>query len=165
MILKPDISANSLASPLISMLSVILKEDPSLEVTLMYSTKLPSERPKPEEVLFLPRILELFSSAHALPDYQGKNRIELFFTGLEEDDDYPNFDEILDSLHTPDLPIVISTNRMAALDVSIAVGSREEQRSSVFYVCGPPNMTDEITKFLRRQYDIDIARVLCEKWW
>jgi predicted ferric reductase len=147
------------------MLSVILKEDPSLEVTLMYSTKLPSESPKPEEVLFLPRILELFSSAHALSDHQGKNRIELFFTGLGEDDNYPDFDEILDSLHTPDLPIVISPNRMALLDMSIAVGSKEEQRSSVVYVCGPPNMTDEITKFLRRQQNIGVARVLCEKWW
>lgn len=165
MILKTEIPANSWVSPLISILSVILKEDPSLEVTLMYSTKLPSKSPKPEEVLFLPRVLELFSSAHALSDHQGKNRIELFFTGLEEDDDYPDFNEILDSLHTPDLPIVISPNRMAALDVSIAVGSKEEQRSSVFYVCGPPAMTDEITKFIRRHHDIDMGRVLCEKWW
>ena len=131
----------------------------------MYSTKLPSESPKPEEVLFLPRILELFSSAHALSDHQSKNRIELFFTGLEEDDAYPDFDEILDSLHAPDLPIVISPNRMAALDLSIALGSKGEQRSSVFYVCGPPAMTDEVTKFIRRQHDVDMARVLCEKWW
>jgi predicted ferric reductase len=147
------------------MLSVLLKAEPSLEVTLMYSTKLPSESPKPEEVLFLPRILELFSSAHALSDHGRKNRIELFFTGLGEDDDYPNFDEILSSLHTPDLPIVISQNRMASLDVSMAVGSKEEQRSSVFYVCGPPDMTDEITKFIQRHHDVDKARVLCEKWW
>jgi ferredoxin-NADP reductase len=157
--------ADSVVSPLISMLSVLLKAEPSLEVTLMYSTKLPSESPKPEEVLFLPRILELFSSAHALSNRERKNRIELFFTGLGEDDDYPNFDGILSSLHTPDLPIVISQNRMASLDVSMAVGSKEEQRSSVFYVCGPPDMTDEITKFIQRHHDVDKARVLCEKWW
>ena len=130
----------------------------------MYSTKIPSKNFKGTEILYLPRILELFSSAHIRSDHRSKNRVELFFTGCD-DGDYPDFGEILYSFHTPGLPVVISPERMGALDVSIAVGSKEEQRSSVFYVCGPPDMTDEITKFLHRQYDIEKARVLYEKWW
>ncbi|KAF2703976.1 hypothetical protein K504DRAFT_391407 [Pleomassaria siparia CBS 279.74] len=160
-------------NPLVSMLSVILKEDPSLDVCLMYSTKLPripSRSAKPSEVLFLPRILELFGSAHARHGRRNYSRIELFFTSsgegeMDDEEEYPNFDEILESLGAPDLPVVISPNRMAALDVSINVGTKDEQRKSVFYVCGPPDMTDEITKFLGRQHDVDKARVLCEKWW
>ena len=36
---------------------------------------------------------------------------------------------------------------------------------SVFYVCGPPDMTDELVDNLKQQPNVAEKRVLCEKWW
>jgi NAD(P)H-flavin reductase len=45
------------------------------------------------------------------------------------------------------------------------VGNKVEAKSTVFYVCGPPDMTDEIVEFLKAQDAVDPDKVLCEKWW
>lgn len=45
-------------------------------------------------------------------------------------------------------------------------GVQDRDRSgTVCYVCGPPNMTDDLVSFLSRQPGMAQERVLCEKWW
>ena len=45
-------------------------------------------------------------------------------------------------------------------------GKQASDRSStVCYVCGPPQMTDETVALLRKQPGMAEERVLCEKWW
>lgn len=44
-------------------------------------------------------------------------------------------------------------------------GGGHDRESTVCYVCGPPQMTDEIVAMLRKQEGMNESRVLCEKWW
>lgn len=64
-----------------------------------------------------------------------------------------------------EVPIVAWTHRIDEIALLSAVGNRDEARSSVFYVCGPPDMTDSIVQFLQAQGHVEPDRVFCEKWW
>ena len=44
-------------------------------------------------------------------------------------------------------------------------GAEHDRRNTVCYVCGPPQMTDELVDLLRNQKGMCEDRVLCEKWW
>ncbi|KAF2867095.1 hypothetical protein BDV95DRAFT_503427 [Massariosphaeria phaeospora] len=160
-------------NPLISILSHIRKEHPSIEARFLYSTKVPSKDAEPSQVLFLLQLLDLFRKPR---DEQSNNRLELFFTGawdgsqLNRKDDEPVHP--LMSLTIPKLdletevPVVSRTHRIDEAALSSAVGDDEQQiRASVFYVCGPPRMTDSIVEFLRAQNHVLHEQVLCEKWW
>jgi hypothetical protein len=157
---------------MMSMLSYINENYPALEVRLLYSTKVPSHETSPNEVLFLPRILDLFR----IPRSEStKDKIELFFTGtwdgtaIGKGEDamiqplmsltLPNIDP-----HT-EVPVVAWTHRIDDLALSSAVGSKAEAKGTVFYVCGPPDMTDEMVEFLKGQDNVEADKVLCEKWW
>lgn len=154
------------------MLTHIHEQHSPIETRLLYSTKTPSKDTQPSEVLFLPELLDLFQKPRSNPS---KDRIELFLTGtwdgtkLNRKDDEPIHP--LMSLTLPKLfadtevPVVAWTHRIEDIALSSAVGNRDEARSSVFYVCGPPEMTDSIVDFLKIQEPIHPERVLCEKWW
>lgn len=46
------------------------------------------------------------------------------------------------------------------------IGYQDRDRSgTVCYVCGPPDMTDDLVSFLSQQPGMAQERVLCEKWW
>src|SRR5690349_10051917 len=65
-------------SPIMSMLSYIHQSYPNLDVRILYSTKVPSRETGPNDVLFLPQILDLFR----IPRSEStRDRVELFFTG------------------------------------------------------------------------------------
>jgi len=153
------------------MLSYIHEESPFQEVCLLYSTKLPSKHPDRAEVLFLPRILELFRTTS--PNLERKNHVYFFFTGAWDSPQISDQDEFLRSLSLSTdsesetyLPIRAWGNRIDEAALSRAIGTSYEQtHSSVFYVCGPPDMTDSIVKYLREQDYVAPERVLCEKWW
>ena len=63
------------------------------------------------------------------------------------------------------VPVTAWTHRIDDIALSSAVGSKKEAQSTVFYVCGPPDMTDSIVKFLKEQENVNPKKVLCEKWW
>jgi hypothetical protein len=154
------------------MLAQLHELDSPVEARILYSTKTPSKDTKPSEVLFLPELLELFRKPRA---HASKDRIELFLTGtwdgtqLNRNDDEPI--QPLMSLTLPNLqtntvvPVVAWTHHIEDIALSSAVGNREEASSSVFYVCGPPQMTDSIVDWLKKQENVRPERVLCEKWW
>lgn len=155
-----------------SMLTYINQNYPNLEVRLLYSTKVPSRVTDPSEVLFLEAILDLFR----IPRHTStKDRIELFYTGTrdgsamgttEGDLIHPLMSLTLPNID-PDseVPVTAWTHRIDDIALSSAIGSKKETQSTLFYVCGPPDMTDEIVKFLKEQDDVVPERVLCEKWW
>ncbi|KAH8719443.1 hypothetical protein GQ44DRAFT_775365 [Phaeosphaeriaceae sp. PMI808] len=159
-------------NPIMSMLSYINQNYPNLEVRLLYSTKVPSYETGPTEVLFLPRILDLFR----MPRFERtKDRVELFFTGTWDGTEIGKRGEApiqpLMSLTLPqidsetEVPVTAWTHRIDDLALSSAVGNKAEAKSTVFYVCGPPDFTDEINQFLKQQQDVTADHVLCEKWW
>lgn len=154
------------------MLSHIHERNDPIETRLLYSTKVPSRDTQPSEVLFLPKLLDIFRKPRSVPS---KNRLELYFTGtwdgspLDRENDEPIHP--LMSLTLPKLdsdtevPVVAWTHRIDEIALLSAVGNREEATASVFYVCGPPDMTDSIVAFLQNQKDVGPERVFCEKWW
>jgi hypothetical protein len=157
---------------MMSMLSYINENYPNLEVRILYSTKVPSHETGPNEVLFLPRILDLFR----VPRFEKtKDRIELFFTGTWDGTQIGKRDEApiqpLMSLTLPkidsdtEVPVVAWTHRIDDIALSSAIGNKTEAKTTMFYVCGPPNMTDEIVTFLKEQDNVVPENVLCEKWW
>lgn len=154
------------------MLLYIHQNYPHLEVRILYSTKVPSRETGPDEVLFLPEILDLFR----IPRTENtKDRVELFFTGTWDRSSMGTQDEApiqpLMSLTLPqidsetEVPVTAWTHRIDDLALSSAVGDKTEAKSTVFYVCGPPDMTDEIVQFLKDQQHVMAERVFCEKWW
>jgi hypothetical protein len=154
------------------MLTHINEQKSPIETRILYSTKTPSRDTEPAEVLFLPELLNLFRKSRSNPS---KDRIELYFTGtwngpgLDRNDDepiHPLMSLTLPKLFTDmEVPVVAWTHRIDDTALSSAVGSRDEAASSIFYVCGPPAMTDSIVELLKSNEHIPPDRVLCEKWW
>ena len=154
------------------MLTHLHEQNSPVEARILYSTKTPSKDTQPSEVLFLPELLELFRKPHSR---RSKDRIELFLTGtwdgtqLNRKDDepiHPLMSLTLPKLFTDmEVPVVAWTHRIEDIALSSAVGNRDEACSSVFYVCGPPEMTDSIVDFLKAQQHVRPEHVLCEKWW
>jgi ferredoxin-NADP reductase len=159
-------------SPLMSMLSYIHQHYPNLEVRLLYSTKVPSRETDPSEVLFLTRILDVFRIPRSETT---KDRVELFFTGTWDGSEMGINNEApiqpLMGLTLPqidsetEVPVLAWTHRINEPALDSAIGDQKQARQSVFYVCGPPDMTDEIVKYLKEQKTVTPKRVLCEKWW
>ncbi|CAO2657768.1 Nn.00g038940.m01.CDS01 [Neocucurbitaria sp. VM-36] len=159
-------------NPIMSMLSYINHTYPNLEVRLLYSTKVPSRETDQSEVLYLPEIIDLFR----IPRTEStRDRIELFFTGTRDGSDMGTDNEApinpLMALTLPNIdshtevPVLAWTHRIDESALSSAIGDEKQAQSSVFYVCGPPDMTDDIVKILKEQEHVKPERVLCEKWW
>jgi hypothetical protein len=144
------------------MISHISQQNLSLEVRLLYSTKVPYGDLEIQKFLFLPRIVELARNRRLflelfLTGSSDANRIEfgsMLIGGLMSGSDqkYPS-------------PIKLRRQRIATEDLRVAAGDREMRATSVFYVCGPPEMTDGIVQQLHETDGIAPERVFCEKWW
>ncbi|KAF1841315.1 uncharacterized protein K460DRAFT_318122 [Cucurbitaria berberidis CBS 394.84] len=159
-------------NPIMSMLSYIHRSYPNLQVRVLYSTKVPSHETGPTEVLYLPEILDLFRRPRSETTI---DRLELFFTGTWDGSDMGTKNEApinpLMALTLPKLdsdtevPVLAWTHRIDESALSNAVGDPKQAQASVFYVCGPPDMTDELVQFLKEQKSVKPERVFCEKWW
>ncbi|KAI8937643.1 hypothetical protein NX059_005348 [Plenodomus lindquistii] len=159
-------------NPFMSMMTYINKNYRNLEVRLLYSTKVPSRKTDPSEILFLPEILDLFRIPRSETT---KDRLELFFTGCRDGSEMGTADgdliHPLMSLTLPkidpetEVPVTAWTHRIDDIALSSAVGNKKEAQSTLFYVCGPPEMTDSVVQYLKEQQDVIPERVLCEKWW
>lgn len=159
-------------NPFMSMMSYINQEYPDLETRLIYSTKVPSRETDPTEVLFLNEILELFRIPRSIST---KDRIELFYTGTWDGSDmgtrsdaliHPLMSLTLPQIDsTTEVPVTAWTHRIDDSALRSAVGNEKEARATVFYVCGPPDMTDSMVKFIKDQPAVNEKHVLCEKWW
>ncbi|ETS77172.1 hypothetical protein PFICI_11046 [Pestalotiopsis fici W106-1] len=145
-------------NPLMSMLSAMAEKENQdgsvdFQVQMLYSMKDPGPgRRHATKLLFLERIAEIFASGRV----QGK--LQLYLTGAEGDG----------SVAWRGGEIAFRGRRITKEDLRQAVGEDPvERKSTVAYVCGVPNMTDEFVKELSSEDGLGMGpeRVLCEKWW
>lgn len=127
-----------------------------MDIRLFYSTKLPSGEFDPEEVLFLPRILELVQDRSI--------SLDLFLTEVPKSKLTAISIKLLDECPGKP-PLSVQLKRIDEAALKTVVGKEDERAASVFYVCGPPGMTDGLVQQLREIEGVAPERVFCEKWW
>lgn len=130
-------------NPLVSMLRHVEATDTwTAKVTFAYSVKTPEGGLNADRVLFLNELMRLQDAAG------GRLEVKLFMTGSQEQapDGFPAF----------------SKGRMSTAALG---GWVEDAQQTMAYVCGPPEMTDEVVGALRESVGMAEERVLCEKWW
>ncbi|KAF2202600.1 hypothetical protein GQ43DRAFT_368808 [Delitschia confertaspora ATCC 74209] len=154
-------------NPLISILSHVHQTGSQFDdICFLYSSKLPSNNSKSTEVLFLSRLLDIFSPSGNHPR-SSSGCLDLFITGTWDNSllRISHLQSLFGASGT--LPTVsVSSGRISDTDLLKAAGSCPfERSSSVYYVCGPPQMTDYTVQFLRGQDGVSADHVLCEKWW
>ncbi|KAF4969464.1 hypothetical protein FSARC_3322 [Fusarium sarcochroum] len=129
-------------NPLASMMGCIAEEGYSLEMKILYASKLPARGLK--DVLFLERISAWFKERKL------GGSLKVFATGgYDKQEESGGFD--------------VLKRRFNIEDVREAVGGKGDE--SVVYVCGPQVMTDEIVDGLTGEGGMDKKRVMLEKWW
>jgi NAD(P)H-flavin reductase len=128
---------------------------------LLYSTKLPSKDANSSEVLFLSRLLDLAKTC------KGTISLDLYLTGTWDGSALSETIDLVRSLRQGDssAPVNVSLKRIEKDDLLQTVASERKPGSSVFYVCGPPDMTDDTVDYLRAQNGVVSEQVFCEKWW
>lgn len=136
-------------NPLISMISHMHHANtmPS-SVEFIYATKLADG-----QVLFADRLLHIASNR---PE---QLKLKFFLTKPGERDAEPFQD-----IRMAGLSVSPAHRRLSSDDVLEALGDAQRDKT-VCYVCGPPQMTDELVELLREQDGMSADRVLCEKWW
>ncbi|KAL4943383.1 hypothetical protein BDV06DRAFT_211134 [Aspergillus oleicola] len=155
-------------NPIISMLSHLNNNDestglyhPSLNVHILYSTKLPdasSPESALDQILFLRRLREILraqSQFHRL-----RIHLDLFLTNLQ-DQSSPLLQKTQDDL-------TIYPRRISKEDLSRTVTGTEKKYTPsdiVCYVCGPPQLTDKVVESVTGLLDGQSDRVFFEKWW
>jgi hypothetical protein len=124
--------------------------------------------------LFLSRLSSIFQSfglKNSRQDEEEKGRLELYLTGgyagcLISSNVSKNSVDEKEDLKVENATSYTYFRRIKDDDLQRAVGPDKQAReSSLYYVCGPPEMTDCIVEYIRKQDSVDPERVLCEKWW
>ncbi|KAL3419561.1 NADH-cytochrome b-5 reductase [Phlyctema vagabunda] len=137
-------------NPLMAMLSHISEvyEKVPFEIMVLYSFKY-SQRPvQVEEILFLRRLWGLDKR------FSGE-WLRLFVTGNSEQGLIKDKQKVMS----------FESRRMAVDDVLKALGPIEARQNIVCYVCGVPNMTDQLVDVLKNAEGMDKRHVICERWW
>ncbi|OCL14413.1 hypothetical protein AOQ84DRAFT_281101 [Glonium stellatum] len=162
-------------NPLISIVSHIRQTNVPLDhIRFLYATKVAQYQSIAADILFLSRLLRIFQSAVSESPQNGdeeKGRLELYLTG--EDSGRLSFSDISnnspdekDGFKTEDTTFHKYPRRIKDDDLQRALGPNKQAReSSLYYVCGPPEMTDYIVEYIKKQDSVAPERVLCEKWW
>lgn len=154
-------------SPLISILSHLnsqfLNAHP-LNVHFLYSTRLPkgietvSPQAALEQILFLSRLQQIVRSQ--LNSQKLHISLQLFLTNLKS--------PLFDTSNSP-ADIAIHPRRINEDDLYASVTGEDGQldpQKTVSYVCGPPDMTDEMVNILKKVLDDrEGQRIFYEKWW
>ncbi|KAG4030318.1 hypothetical protein MFRU_012g00600 [Monilinia fructicola] len=156
----------------------------NLEIQFLYTTKIPplsTNKGEGEEegeaeaeaeaqtlplnsIPFLSRLTSIFSPPTAQPHPPKRNwNLHLFLTSLSP----------TPTLH-PKLPIHPHPHRITpqAIHDALPHPPQEKRSQTLIYICGPPTMTDSITRMAREALgmvetdgDDERARILCERWW
>ena len=176
-------------NPLMSMLSFMSEKGiwPSA-VRIFYTVRLPSqeasEKPRTlNSILFFTRLNAIVRDART---WHADIKFRLIVTGVpsdyeplqfavengatdEADTNHANDSDDQDQVGDPNLwPSTAEAScgkRIQWDEIQDAIGTPEERKSAVVYVCGPPNMTDEIVGRLKGEEMMPAERVYCEKWW
>ena len=116
---------------------------------LIYSCRTPKQDLK--EILFLDRLNKIFC--------RPTQDLRLYLTG----DGRPEGNV---ELQGPEYPCVrLFRRRFLPDDLINCLPYPERRHATVVYVCGPPQMTDQVVEFLKGLEGMSEDRVLCEKWW
>jgi NAD(P)H-flavin reductase len=147
-------------NPLMSMISHIgeANDFPNLQVFVFYASKMPHQGGL-ENILFVPRIAALFANSRITGQFN------MFLTGsaggrqlLSPSRRAPPF---LDSV------VAVHEGRLSMADLGQVLRGRDSH-SSVFYICGPPAMTDSLSESLCSESSELCAspdQIMTEKWW
>lgn len=110
-----------------------------------------------DQILFLPRLRQIIRSQ--LHSQRLRISLDLFLTDLT-----PSA-----SLSGSPADLVIHPRRIREHDLRLAVKGGDgtlDPRDTVCYVCGPPQMTDEMVELLKGVLgDGGEQRIFFEKWW
>lgn len=147
---QPLIQTHRCASPFMSILSHLnYRQAFPSSTRLMYSCRVPKQ--DMNEILFLDRLNSIFCRPN--------QDLRLYLTG----DRHPESDLTPQS---PEYPGVhLFRRRFLPDDLINGLPSPERRHATIVYVCGPPQMTDEVVEFLTGLEGMSEERVLCEKWW
>ncbi|KAL4955623.1 hypothetical protein BDW69DRAFT_193076 [Aspergillus filifer] len=154
-------------NPIISMISHLNNNDettglyhPSLNVHVLYSTKLPNAN-SPEsaldQILFLRRLREILRAQSQFRRL--RINLDLFLTNLHDQSPL---------LEKPPDDLTIYPRRINKDDLSRTVTGTEKKYApseTVCYVCGPPQLTDEVVEDVTKLLDGQDGKVFFEKWW
>ncbi len=145
-------------NPLISMVTSIAEIKVArggslgFDIKFLYMTR---NLPDPREILFLPRLVEIFRSLGEDGD------LKLFLTNRAEPSDKK--DE--DSLFIDGVSVPMRRSRIGEQDLEDAIGKVDARSGTVCYVCGVPSMTDDFVGRLKAAEGMEEQNVLSEKWW
>ena len=143
-------------------------------VRFLYATRIPQYQPKITEILFLSRLLKIFQSLGlkiSRRDEEERGRLELYLTGgytgrLMSSNVSKNSVDEKGDLKVENATSYTYFRRIKDDDLQSAVGfDKQARESSLYYVCGPLEMTDYVVEYIGKQDSVDPERVLCEKWW
>lgn len=172
-------------SPLISILSHLTEEqtpNPAiplperspnhpLHIRFLYSTQIPAPSVPDEktldQILFLSRLLNIVQRTRTISKRPAniKLDLDLYLTNLSSPTAATQASEILnkvtdDSNVSNDSPLIrVHGQRINKDDLD----AKPQQEDIVYYICGPPPMTDEFVQYLEPV--VGKERVLYEKWW
>ncbi|KAJ0420087.1 hypothetical protein BJY00DRAFT_313309 [Aspergillus carlsbadensis] len=155
-------------NPIMSMLSHLNNNDettgsfhPSLHIHILYSSKLPHDA-TPETALdqipFLPRLHEIVRSR--TQSQRLRITLDLFLTN--------NHDTSSAITTQPLQDLTIQSRRISRDDLQKSVTGRDSHfkpEETVCYVCGPPQMTDEVVDILGDLLEGQKNGIYFEKWW
>ncbi len=145
-------------NPLISMVASIAEIKAArggilgFDVKFLYMTR---NLPDPREILFLPRLVEVFRSLGENGD------LKLFLTNRTETSNKK--DE--DSLFIDGISVPMRRSRIGEEDLEDALGKADARSGTVCYVCGVPSMTDSFVERLKAAEGMEEQNVFSEKWW
>jgi ferredoxin-NADP reductase len=144
-------------NPLMAMLSHLSEmpgEDRGFDVKMLYSVRDPGPGRNGKGILFLGRLMGIFEAwgncdglqLYLTPGKKGEEAGEAVLGGEEGE-------------------ILYRRRRIRRADLESCLGEVRDRAGTVVYVCGVPEMTDELVGWAREAEGMDGRRVLCEKWW
>ncbi|KAF3393068.1 hypothetical protein DPV78_010029 [Talaromyces pinophilus] len=172
-------------NPLISILSHLTEEqtpNPAfplpekspnhpLHIRFLYSTQIPApsipDEKTLEQILFLSRLRNIVQRTRTVTKRPAniKLDLDLFLTNLSSPAAATQASEILNKVTdgsnvSNDSPLIrVHGQRINKDDLD----ANSQQEDTVYYICGPPPMTDEFVQYL--EPIVGKERVLYEKWW
>jgi predicted ferric reductase len=142
-------------NPFMSMISQIGQAyRKSYTISVLYSVKDPGDQGL-SSILYLETLANLFKVEWV------KGKLVLHLTSGEKGTQSPD-DE---TVELAGYKLNCRRRRITKDDLLDVLGSLDERRSTVVYICGVPVMTDELVEAAEQAPGMDPKRVLCERWW
>jgi ferredoxin-NADP reductase len=138
-------------NPLISILSNLSQQESlPFEIKFLYTVRDPGASRSGDSILFLERLVKIFNNL------ESEDSLEVYLTGGKDENGIIDCNEN---------EVAFKGRRIGKEDLWKALGTVEERKGAVAYICGVPGMTDEFFEAAKGAEGMDERHVLCEKWW